>query len=244
MNPVGIVNVIDSLAALKKLVFEEKKISKQDMMAALKSNWQGKSGQEMRKMLLATPKYGNNDDYVDSIAEEVFRFWAETAVQYKTCLGGNHKPTGVSISAQWPGGALTGATPDGRYAGECLADGTLSAMRGMDTHGPTAVINSAIRVDQIPYQAALLNLKFHPSALKTREDLRKLSFLIRTYFSHNGKHIQFNVVDRGTLIEAQNIPEKHKDLIVRIAGYSAHFVQLGKPMQDEIIGRTEHDGIA
>jgi formate C-acetyltransferase len=114
-------------------------------------------------------------------------------------------------------------------------------MRGMDTNGPTAVINSAVKIDQEPYQAALLNMKFHPSSLKTTEDLRKLSFLIRTYFSQGGTHIQFNVVNKETLLEAQKVPEEHKDLIVRIAGYSAHFVQLGKPMQDEIIGRTAHE---
>jgi formate C-acetyltransferase len=241
MNPVGMINVIDSLAAVKKLVFEEKKVTKKELKHALASNWEGDVYQEMRKGFLAAPKYGNNDDYVDTIAKELYKLWADTTVTFETCLGGKHKPTGVSISAQWPGGQLTGATPDGRYAGECLADGTVSAMRGMDTHGPTAVINSASKIDQIPYQAALMNMKFHPSSLKTKEDLRKLSILIRTYFSMNGKHLQFNVVNKETLLEAQVIPEIHKDLIVRIAGYSAQFIQLGKPMQDEIIGRTEHE---
>lgn len=241
MNPVGMINVIDSLAAIKKLVFEEKKVAREELKNALVSNWEGKVYQKMRKWFLAAPKYGNNNDYVDTIAKEMYKLWAETTVTYETCLGGRHKPTGVSISAQWPGGELTGATPDGRYAGECLADGTVSAMRGMDTHGPTALINSASKIDQVFYQAALMNMKFHPSSLKTEEDLRKLSFLIRTYFSQNGKHIQFNVVDKETLLEAQVIPEIHKDLIVRIAGYSAQFIQLDKPMQDEIIGRTEHE---
>jgi formate C-acetyltransferase len=244
MNPVGMINVIDSLAAVKKLVFEEKKVTQEELMDALSSDWKGNRNEEIRKWCLSAPKYGNRDDYVDSIARELYRFWAETTVQFKTCLGGKHKPTGVSISAQWPGGALTGATPDGRYAGECLADGTLSAMRGMDTHGPTAMIHSAMKIDQVPYQAALLNMKFHPSSLKTPEDLRKLSFLIRTYFSRNGKHIQFNVIDKETLLDAQKSPEIHRDLLVRVAGYSAHFVQLGKPMQDEIIGRTEHKAVA
>jgi formate C-acetyltransferase len=213
-------------------------------MEALRSNWEGKRNEEIRRWCLSAPKYGNHDDEVDSIAKEIYRFWAETTVQFKTCLGGTHKPTGVSISAQWPGGALTGATPDGRYAGECLADGTVSPMRGRDTHGPTAVIQSAIKIDQVPYQAALLNMKFHPSSLRTSEDLRKLSILIRTYFSRNGKHIQFNVVDRETLLKAQKNPEQYRDLLVRVAGYSAYFVQLGKPMQDEIIGRTEHKAVA
>lgn len=241
MNPVGMINVIDSLAAVKNLVFDEKKVSQKELFEALSSNWEGDQGQKVRKLFLAAPKYGNNDDYVDSIARNVYHYFAKTAIQFKTYIGGTHKPTGVSISAQWPGGAMTGATPDGRCAGECLADGTVSAMRGMDTHGPTAVINSASKIDQVPYQASLMNMKFHPSSLKTTEDLRKLSFLIRTYFSRNGKHIQFNVVNRETLENAQKRPEKHKDLIVRIAGYSAYFTQLGEPMQNEIIGRTEHE---
>jgi len=241
MNPVGMINVVDSLAAVKKLVFEEKKFSKKELIDALRSNWQGDGYSEMRKIFLKSPKYGNNDDGVDTIAGDLFRFWADTAVQFETCLGGTHKPTGVSVSAQWPGGVLTGATPDGRLAGECLADGTVSPMRGMDMNGPTAALNSAMKIDQASYQAALLNMKFHPSSLKTTEDLRKISFLIRTYFSRNGKHIQFNVVNRKTLRAAQKRPENHKDLLVRIAGYSAHFIQLGKPMQEEIIKRTEHE---
>ena len=244
MNPVGMINVVDSLAAIKKLVFEEQKFSKQALMGALRSNWKGNGHAEMRKMFLAAPKFGNNDKEVDAIASDLFQFWADTTVQFETCLGGTHKPTGVSISAQWPGGTLTGATPDGRYAGECLADGTVSPMRGMDLHGPTAALNSAMKIDQTAYQAALLNMKFHPSSLKTEQDLRKLSFLIRTYFSRNGKHIQFNVVNRQVLTDAQENPERHKDLIVRIAGYSAYFTQLGRPMQNEIIGRTEHEELA
>jgi pyruvate formate-lyase/glycerol dehydratase family glycyl radical enzyme len=243
MNPVGMINVVDSLAAIKKLVFEEKKYSQQELKDALRSNWTGDGHASMRKMFLAAPKFGNNDNDVDALATDLFRFWADTAVQFETCLGGTHKPTGVSVSAQWPGGILTGATPDGRYAGECLADGTVSPMRGMDLHGPTAALNSAMRINQTAYQAALLNMKFHPSSLKTVEDLRKLSFLMRTYFSMNGKHIQFNVVNREVLKKAQENPARHKDLIVRIAGYSAYFTQLGKPMQDEIIGRTEHEGL-
>jgi len=241
MNPVGMINVVDSLAAVKKLVFEEKKFSQKELKDALSSNWEGERYGKMRKAFLAAPKYGNNENDVDAIAMDLFRFWADITVQFETCLGGTHKPTGVSVSAQWPGGTLTGATPDGRYAGECLADGTVSAMRGMDLHGPTAALHSAMKIDQTAYQAALLNMKFHPSSLKTTEDLRKLSFLIRTYFSRNGKHIQFNVVNRKTLRAAQQRPEKHKDLLVRIAGYSAHFIHLGKPMQEEIIKRTEHE---
>ena len=240
LNAVGMINVADSLAAIKKLVFDEKKVTMKELKAALEANWQGDRYEEIRKMCLSAPKYGNDDNYVDSIAKDLYQFWADTAVTFDTIFGGKHKPTGISISAQWPGGALTGATPDGRYAGECLADGTMSPMRGRDTHGPTAVIKSAAKIDQVPYQATLLNMKFHPSALRTTEDMRKLSDLIRTYFSLGGKHIQFNVVSKETLLEAQRHPENYRDLVIRVAGYSAYFVQLGKVIQDEIIGRMEY----
>jgi pyruvate formate-lyase/glycerol dehydratase family glycyl radical enzyme len=244
LNPIGMINVADSLAAIKKLVFDEKKITMKGLQAALAANWQGEEYEKIRKMCLSAPKYGNDDDYVDSIAKELYQFWAETAITFDTIYGGKHKPTAISISSQWPGGALTGATPDGRYAGECLADGTMSPMRGRDTHGPTAVIKSALNIDQVPYQATLMNMKFHPSALKSREDMKKLSDLIRTYFSFGGKHVQFNVVNKETLLDAQKHPENHRDLVVRVAGYSAYFVQLGKVVQDEIIGRMEHGQVS
>ena len=138
---------------------------------------------------------------------------------------------------------MTGATPDGRFAGETLADGSLSPAQGKDTKGPTAVLRSAMTVNQRPFQATLLNMKFDPSTFKTQEDLRKLSMLIRTYFSQGGKHVQFNVVDRDTLLDSQKRPEKHRNLIVRVAGYSAYFVNLGKPVQDEIIKRTDYSSI-
>ena len=244
MNSVGMINVADSLAAVKKLVFDEKKVTLKELQAALAANWQGNGYEKLRKMFLAAPKYGNDDDYADSIAQELYQFWADTAETLGTCLGGKHKPAAISITSQAPGGALTGATPDGRYAGECLADGTMSAMRGRDTHGPTALIKSASKIDQVSYQSTLMNVKFHPTALQTTEDLRKLSDLIKTYFSLGGKHMQFNVVTKDMLLDAQRHPENYRDLVVRVAGYSAYFVQLGKAVQDEIIGRTEHKQVA
>ena len=240
LNVVGLINVADSMAAVKKLVFDEKKVTKKELKAALAANWQGNGYGEIRKMCLAAPKYGNGDPYVDSIAAELYQFWADTAVTFPSAWGGTTKPTGISITAHAPGGALTGATPDGRRAGETLADGTMSPAQGKDTQGPTAVIRSALAINQVPFQATLLNMKFHPSALKTTEDMRKLSMLMRTYFSLGGKHIQFNVVNREMLLEGQKHPEKHRDLIVRVAGYSAYFVQLTRPVQDEIMTRTEH----
>jgi pyruvate-formate lyase len=241
LNAVGMINVADSIAAIKKLIFDEKKISMEELKVALETNWAGDKNEQIRQLCIAAPKYGNDDDYVDNIVKDLYQFWAENTIKFKNIYGGTMKPTGISISAQWPGGALTGATPDGRYSGECLADGTMSPMHGRDIHGPTAIIKSALKVDQVPYQATLLNMKFHPSAVQNIEDVEKLSSLIRTYFSLGGKHIQFNVVSRDTMFEAQKHPENYRDLIVRVAGYSAYFVQLGKVVQDEIINRKEYD---
>jgi formate C-acetyltransferase len=238
MNVVGIINVADSMAAVKQLVFEEKRISAKELKAALDANWQGY--EHVRKMCVAAPKYGNADSYVDSMAKELYQFWADQSFTYPTIFGGTMKPAGISITSYGPGGELTGATPDGRYASQVLADGTMSAAQGRDTHGPTALMRSAMTINQTPYQSTLFNVKFHPSALKSTEDLKKLGDLIKTYFACGGKHVQFNVVNKETLLDAQKHPENYRDLIVRVAGYSAYFVQLSKRIQDDIIRRTEH----
>ena len=243
LNLVGMINVADSMAAVKKLVYDERKITLAELKAAMDADWQGETHAAIRKMCLAVPKYGNGDPYVDDIAKDLYKFWADTACTFKTAWGGTVKPTGISITAHAPGGSITCATPDGRCAGQTLADGTISPAQGMDILGPTAVMRSAMAIDQVPYQATLLNMKFDPSALKTEADMHKLSMLIRTYFSQGGKHVQFNVVNRQMLLEGQREPEKHRDLIVRVAGYSAYFVGLGKPVQDEIICRSEYGAI-
>ncbi|MBI5649325.1 MAG: formate C-acetyltransferase [Chloroflexi bacterium] len=239
MNVVGMINVADSLAAIKRLVFDEKKISARELKAALDANWEGYAA--IHKLCLRAPKYGNGDPFVDSIAADLYKFWAETSATFPTIFGGTMKPAGISITSYGPGGALTGATPDGRYAGENLADGTMSAAQGRDMCGPTALIRSAMMIDQIPYQSTLFNMKFHPSALKGNEDLNKLASLIKTYFDYGGKQVQFNVVNRALLLNAQKHPEKHRDLVVRVAGYSAYFVQLSKRIQEDIIQRMEHE---
>jgi pyruvate formate-lyase/glycerol dehydratase family glycyl radical enzyme len=240
MNPVGMVNVIDSLVVIRKLVFEDQVISRRSLTQALRANWQGEENAALHKQCLAAPKYGNGNAYADEVAADLYAYWADTAGEFETCLGGRHKPTGISVSSQWPGGLLTAATPDGRYDEECLADGAVSPMRGRDVNGPTGNIRSALKIDQAPFQATLFNMKFHPSALTNEADRRKISLLIRTYFAEGGKHIQFNIVDRDTLLDAQQNPQNYSDLLVRVAGYSARFVSLSKAMQDEIICRTEH----
>ncbi len=241
LNPVGMVNIVDSLAAIKKLVFEEGRFTLKQLYDALQANWQGY--EQMRTEFLAAPKFGNDDDYADALARELYRFWADTLSGMTTCLGGTVKPAGISITAHAPGGALTGATPDGRKVGEILADGTMSPAQGRDARGPIASLKSAAKIEQSAYQSTLLNMKFHPSSLRTPEDLSKLAALVRTYFDMGGKHIQFNVVNRQTLLDAQEHPENHRNLVVRMAGYSAYFVQLNRVTQDDIIARTEHETV-
>lgn len=235
--PVGAINVADSLVAIKKLVFEAKELTMGKLAEAIKANWKGY--EELRRVCLNAPKYGNDDDYADLTAKDLYQFIAETVTKYDYVFGGKHQPGGISISSMWVGGEMTGATPDGRYAGEVLADGSMSPMRGRDTIGPTAIIKSASKINQALYASTLLNMKFHPTALGGTEDLKKLASLIKTYFSLGGKHVQFNVVSRETLLEAQKHPENYRDLVVRVAGYSAYFIQLGQKVQDEIIARTE-----
>ncbi len=237
LNPVGMINVADSLAAVKKLVYDDRKVAMGDLKQALYLDWQGFEG--LRKMCLKAPKYGNGDSYVDDIAADLYRFWAATANELPTAYGSMHKVSAISITSHQPGGALTGATPDGRRAHETCADGTVSPMRGRDTRGPTAVMRSALQIDQDPYQATLMNMKFHPSVLQSDEDLHKLSAMIKTYLEHGGKHVQFNVVSKEMLLKAQQNPAQYRDLVVRVAGYSAYFTQLNTAVQDEVIARTE-----
>ncbi len=237
INMVGMVNTVDSLAAIKKLVYDEKKITAEQLKAALDANWEGY--EDIQKMCKECPKFGNDDDYVDSIAVDMWETYSQIARSFNSVFDSHVIPTAISITAHAPGGALCGATPDGRYAGETFADGSLSPVQGMDKNGPTAVLRSAMKIDQDKFMATLLNMKFHPSALKDESDLEKLANMIKAYFANKGKHIQFNVVDRETLIKAKKDKEKYRDLIVRVAGYSAYFVTLTPKVQDEIIARTE-----
>lgn len=238
LNPVGMVSAADSLAAVKKLVYDQGIVSMSDLREALARDWQG--CEPVRRLCLEAPKYGNGDEYADSIVADLYRFWADMCATYTSAWGGAMVPSGISITAHGPGGELVGATPDGRRSGQNLCDGTLSAAQGMDTNGPTALLRSALRVEQDTYQSNLLNIKLHPTALASDGDMRKLAILVRTYLENGGKHMQFNVVDRETLREAQSQPEKHRNLVVRVAGYSAYFVQLGKRVQEDIIARHEH----
>ena len=188
--------------------------------------------------MLGAPKYGNDDDYVDEIAAEVQHRTAEVMAESRNRFGYPCRGDGSGISATYAAGAILPATPDGRKAGEPLADATLSPVFGMDKGGPTAVLKSASKISTVRTHNHLLNQKFMPSALEGEMKDVFIDYL-RSWGDLGISQIQFNVVDRETLINAQNNPEEHLDLLVRVAGYSAYFVDLSKGLQDSIIARTE-----
>jgi len=238
LGAVGGVNTGDALYAVKKLVYDEKKYTMAQLLEALDADWVGY--EDMRGDFTEAPKYGNNIDEVDYMVADVYAHHAQTCYSLPSAYGDTLKPNAISISAHQPGGAITGATPDGRKGGEILADASLSPDHGKDKNGPTAVFQSAMKVKQDTYQGTLMNMKIHPSALTTDEDLTKLGSMIKTYLTNGGKHIQFNVVDREVMEDAKVEPAKHPDLVVRVAGYSAYFTRLPESIQDEVIERTSH----
>jgi formate C-acetyltransferase len=244
---VGIANLADSLAAIKKCVFEDKAFSAGELWDALMVDFEGKRNEEIHQILLSAPKYGNDDDYVDSLICQAYDIYIDEMKKYHNTRYGRGPVGGIyyagtsSISANVPQGAGTLATPDGRKAGEPLAEGC-SPSHTMDKNGPTAVLKS---VSKLPTReitgGVLLNQKLNPQILQHENDRKKLISLVRTFFNRlDGFHVQFNVVSRETLLDAQVHPEKHQDLIVRVAGYSAFFNILSKATQDDIIERTEH----
>lgn len=239
---VSIVNVADSLAALKKMVFDDKVFTMDEMMDMLDTNFEGKEAE--RRMLLNAPKYGNDDDYVDNILVELCRFWCDEVASYSIPRrGGQHSPGIYTVISNVPFGEQVGALPSGRAAGTPLADGGISPQISCDLNGPSAVINSAAKIDHsLASNGTLLNQRFHPAALAGDEGTRNLASLIKTYFDKGGFHIQFNVVSSETLRAAQENPDDYKDLLVRVAGYSAYFTGLSQPVQDNIIRRTEQGG--
>jgi formate C-acetyltransferase len=238
LRPFGHVNLVNSLAAIKKLVYEEKRVGWDRLLNALKENFEGE--EELHAMLLAVPKWGNDDDYVDEIMVDLFNWTADQIKNRMNPWGEQWTVSRQGLTHHYYLGTVTGATPDGRKAWEPFADGSVSAMRGTDKKGPTAVFNSAAKVDHIGCDATLLNLKFFPGPLQTREGINKFISLIKTYFDNYGHHCQFNILSRQTLMEAKKHPEEYRDLVVRVAGFSAFFVELAPEVQDEIIARTEH----
>ncbi len=235
--PTGVNNVADSLSAIKKLVFEGKKVTMAELLDALRKDFEGK--EELRQMLLSAPKFGNDDDYVDSIAEKVhFRIKEETE-KFTTYYGYPYDTDGTNASVGYFLGFDVAATPDGRKAREPLHDGTISPVQGRDRKGPSAVLKSVSKVDPLLSCNHLFNQRFAPQFLEG-ENREVFADYIKTWADLGIHHIQFNVIDPQILKDAQAHPEKHADLIVRVAGYAAYFVDLTKSLQDDIIARTEH----
>ena len=244
---VGIANMADSLAAIKKLVFEEGKVTQQELWDAILEDFSSPEGQRIQRMLVTgAPKYGNDDDYVDDLVVEAYEPYIDEIGKYPNTRHGRGPIGGIryagtsSISANVGQGMGTMATPDGRHAHEPLAEGC-SPAHNADRQGPTAVFKS---VSKLPTEkitgGVLLNQKMTPTMLERKENRRKLEMMLGTFFNRlHGYHVQYNIVSRDTLIDAQVHPEAHKDLIVRVAGYSAFFNVLSRATQDDIIGRTE-----
>ena len=232
----------DSLAAIKHHVFEHRTFGMGDLLAALADDFQGHETLRLR-LWNKTPKFGNDDDYADAILAQVFDAFFEEVDGRKNTKGGQYRVNYLSTTCHVYFGSMTGATPDGRHAGEPLSDG-ISPVQGADRKGPTAVIRSAARMDHARTGGTLLNQKFTPQLVSTPDGLDKVARLVRSYFSLGGHHIQFNVVTAATLRAAQAEPDKYRDLIVRVAGYSDYFCDLTRALQDEIIARTEHEAFA
>ncbi len=231
-------NIPNSLAAIKKVVFEEKRATMAELIDALAKNYQGYEG--LRQRLLCAPKWGNDDDYVDEIHQRLWTWGGDISRRAARSPWGEMVVQRGGATWHFAAGKVVGATPDGRKAFELLADANISAAYGTDTHGPTAVINSALKLDHTKSVSTLFNLKFPASLLREAVNREKVLGLVTTYFQGGGYHIQFNIIDADVLRRAKAHPEEYRDLIVRIAGFSVYFVELPAVVQDEIIARTEH----
>lgn len=233
---VGIGTITDAVAAVKTHVFDEKTVTMDQLLEAMEKNFQG--SEKLRQTLIhRTPRYGNDEEYADSITEELFNAYLDVIDGRPNTKGGKYRVNLLPTTVHIYFGQVCGALPNGRFAGQPLSDG-ISPHQGSDTKGPTAVIKSAARIDHSRTGGTLLNMKFSPQVLEG-DNINKLLPLVRTYFKMDGHHIQFNVIDAKTLRQAQENPEENRNLIVRVAGYSDCFIDLGKDLQDEIINRTE-----
>ncbi|MDP3434801.1 MAG: glycyl radical protein [Bacteroidota bacterium] len=236
----GLATVTDSLASLKKHVFEDRTFSIDRVLNAVLNDFKGE--EVLRQTIMnRTPFFGNDDDYADSIAVKVYDDLV-AAIDGKPNIkpGGKYHLNMLSTTCHVYFGKVMGATPNGRLAGKSISDGT-SPSHGADTHGPSAVVKSMTKFDHVKSGGTLLNQRFLPSLLKKEEDVVKLGHLIRSYFTLGGHHIQFNIVDTATLLAAQACPSDYKDLMVRMAGYSDYFNDMNADLQQEVIERTEND---
>ena len=237
---VGMGTITDSLTALKMHVFEENTRTMEQFLLALQDNF--KTDEDLRYQLVhKTPKYGNDDDYADQHLREVFEIYFNAVDGRKSPRGADYRINLLPTTCHVYFGSVMEASADGRIAGTPVAEG-ISPVQGADVQGPTSVVKSAAKIDHLRTGGTLLNQKFTPDFFKNDDAIQKVSSLVRSYFRMDGHHIQFNVVDVSTLRDAQKHPENYKDLIVRVAGYSDYFNDLGEDLQNEIINRTEHEG--
>ena len=239
-EPTGFATAVDSLAAIKKLVFEDRVLSMDRLLTALQTNFA--DDPVARQLCLNAPKYGNNDAYADEVGLQFENFCRSLSHGYKTVHGGELDVRYVPVTAHVPFGRVVGATPNGRLAHEPLSDG-IAPQQGADVNGPTAVLLSVAETQATPYiegAARLFNMKLSPQAVNGPAGTRRLSALIRTWCDLKLWHIQFNIINNATLVAAQKDPQKYRNLIVRVAGYSAYFVDLSPDLQQEITRRTEH----
>lgn len=237
---IGTANLSDALYAIKHLVFEEKQMSLEELRRILAEDYQGEEILRQR-LIHRYKKFGNDEEEVDAIGAELLGFYCEEVVKYENSRGGHFMPGSYTVSAHVPLGEAVGATPDGRKAREQLADGGLSPMLGRDMEGPTAVLKSVSRLDHVLLtNGSLLNVKFHPATLEGEAGIQRMVGYLKAYMRLKIQHIQFNIVSAETLRDAQAHPERYSDLVIRVAGYSAIFVELNKRIQEDIIARTEH----
>jgi len=237
---IGLADGANSLAAVRKLIYDDKMIGYEDLVKALSSNFDGY--EQIRQLCLNTPKWGNDDDYVDELAVELADFVVKEHEKYRTLHGTYLMPSLYPVSSHVPQGKVVGALPSGRKAGEPLADG-ISPNHGTDMKGPTAVLKSLSKINHEDIDGATLsNLRLDPSVLAGDEGLKRLATFLRAFLDLGIYHVQFNVVGQDTLRAAQENPEQYRSLLVRVAGYSAYFVELCPEIQDDIIARTVHTG--
>lgn len=234
---VGIATITDSLVAIKKNIFEDEKFSMNELLKACKADFKGYD-EIFETVYNHTPKYGNDDDYADDILKDVSQSLQDAIAGRTTPKGSRTVVEFLPTTCHVYFGQVMEASPNGRHAGISLPDG-ISPEKGADRNGPTAVVKSASKIDQLKTGGALLNQKFTPAVVQGEEGISNLAALIRSYFAIDGHHIQFNVIDRKTLLDAQKHPEEYENLIVRVAGYSDYFNNLDRALQDEIINRTE-----
>jgi pyruvate-formate lyase len=241
IQAIQVANIADSLAAIKRLVFEEKAVAAETLLQALQADFVGH--EPLRQQLLnKVPKYGNDVEWVDELGLRWVRYFSEQLAPHVNARGGVFHTGLYTVSAHVPMGKNVGATPDGRKAGQPLADGGMSAVYGRDRTAPTALLRSVARIDsQLGSNGTLLNMKFLPNLFRTDRDIGKFSSFLRTFVKLDINHVQFNVLRREDLLAAMKHPEDHRSLTVRVAGYTAFFTELADDLQEEIIARTAYD---